>query len=150
MRQCHQLDIEFGRPENYAMASETQIADLRLLSLLHALGDRDELVREAKRLLMASAMNESCWREICSMGREVAPGNPLFDPKQSIRLLRKEHGETSRDECRSITSDRRNKDRRAATRRTLSDRRSDDRRTTVLHWLGRERRDRERRQSLWR
>jgi len=130
------------------MAGKTQIADLRLFSLLHALGDRDELVREAKRLLMTSAMNESCWREICNMGREVAPENPLFDPKQSIRLLRKEYGETSRDECRFITSDRRNKDRRAAMRRTLSDRRTDDRRTMVLDWLSRERRERERRQFL--
>lgn len=123
------------------MASKVDNNDLRVLSLLHALCDRDEFVNEALRLLVD--VDEKIWREVVVMARDVAPQHPLFDPDKSIHQLRAEFAEQPRDDGRRITFDRRKVERRKVQRRAIRDRRA-----VRLPWLGDERRTGERRQAM--
>lgn len=130
------------------MVSETGNSDLRVLTLLHALGDKEELIREAARLLMAPATDEAVWSEVQTLGSDVASDHPLFDSGKSLLELRSEFVEYPQDGSRRIVVDRRKGDRRAVQRRQESDRRTDDRRATALPWLGAERRADDRRQFM--
>lgn len=129
------------------MAIEIDNDDLRILSLLHALGDKEELIHEAVRLLLETNISEAGWTRVRSMGIEIAPKNPLFNSNRTLQQLRSEYAEYSR-EVRRIAFDRRKEERRVVQRRTVPNRRSDVRRTTTLPWLGEERRTAERRQSV--
>ena len=115
--------------------------DLRLLSLFHALGDKEELIREAVRLLQESKISDATWNRIRCLGIEFAPKHPLFTSNKTVEQLRNEFAEYPREGHR-ITFDRRQTERRGAERRVVS-----DRRLTALTWLGQERRDTNRRQS---
>lgn len=129
------------------MGKEIGNDDLRLLLLLHALGDKEELIREAARLLMAPGMDDDVWREVHTLGSEVAPDHPLFDNGKTFIQIRAEFIEYPQDGTRRIIVDRRKGERRSAQRRSASERRRDDRRSTALPWLGEERRGDERRTS---
>lgn len=130
------------------MPSKVDKNDLRVLSLLHALCDRDEFVNEAMRLLVDVDIDKAIWREVVVMARDVAPQHPLFDPDKSIDQLRAEFSEQARDDGRRIVFDRRKGERRKVQRRALRDRRAEDRRAARLAWLGEERRAGERRQFM--
>ena len=89
------------------MGIDDQSTDLRLLSLLHALRDGEEFVREVRRLLKSPSMDELHWRNICDMGRELAPQNQLFDPGRSYRDHQIEAAEAESGDGRRIVYDRR-------------------------------------------
>lgn len=130
------------------MATDIENSDLRLLSLLHALGDKEEWSREAVRLLLESNIDEAAWARIRRMGCDIAPKQFLFNSNKSLEQLRSEFAGILQGESRSVRFDRRQAERRIAQRRSVSDRRLDQRRTTILPWLGSDRRDGERRQSV--
>lgn len=127
------------------MIIENEQCDLRMLSLLHALGDKDEIIREATRLLTEPDLNEVSWCQVQDMGRDVAPDHPLFRFGRTIGQLRKDHTELTHDQSRRSSSDQRQADRRVAQRRAVPSRRSLDRRVTTLAWIGAERRTHNRR-----
>ncbi len=127
--------------QNRLMVTEVDDNDLRILSLLHALCDTDEFIREAVRLLQAPGIDERSWHQVRGMGSDVAPDHPLFDPDKKIEQLRDEFVDCPKD------VDRRKGDRRAVQRRAGADRRSDDRRATRLPWLGEERSATDRRRA---
>ena len=122
------------------MGVGSQSTDLRLLSLLYALRDDGEFVRETRRLLKSPTLDDVLWRQICDMGRELAPNNQLFNPDKSYRDHQADAAEAG------IEHDRRKEDRRLAVRRTNADRRDSERRMMELSWLGLQRRMSERRQ----
>lgn len=130
------------------MGIDDQSTDLRLLSLLHALRDGEEFVREVRRLLKSPSMDELHWRNICDMGRELAPQNQLFDPGRSYRDHQIEAAEAESGDGRRIVYDRRQGERRVVLRRTNTNRRGGDRRTVELSWLGVQRRSGARRQYV--
>lgn len=117
--------------------------DIRMYSLLHALGDEEEVIKEAIRLLLEPEMNEMSWQQIRDMGRDVAPGHALFDSSRTFRQLRSEYARYYRARENSVVY--REIKRRKALRNTDSDRRSGERRRVSLSWLGADRRKRERR-----
>ena len=133
--------------QNRLMVTEVDYNDLRILSLLHALCDADEFIREAVRLLQAPGIGERSWQQVRGMGSDVAPDHALFDPDKTIEQLRGEFVDVPQDGGRRITFERRTRDRRAVQRRAGADRRSDDRRATRLPWLGEERRAIDRRSA---
>ena len=122
--------------------------DLRVLTLIHALGNADEFYVEAIRLLMLPATDEKCWRMISDLGRELDPSNPLFDPARSLAELRRVHADSASSSGDQAFLDRRRKDRRVAQRRRNPDRRSRERRNRSLAWLGPDRRGEDRRHGL--
>lgn len=122
------------------MIFENEQCDLRMLSLLHALGDKDEIIREATRLLTEPDLNEVSWCQVQDMGRDVAPDHPLFRFGRTIGQLRKDYTELIHDQSRRSSSDQRQANRRVAQRRAVPNRRSLDRRVTTLAWIGVERR----------
>jgi len=134
------------------MSARDQNADLRMLSLLHALRDKKEFVREVRQLLKSSTPGETCWRKICDMGRDLAPEDRLFRSAGSWQDQQTGVGgvEPERDEeigqGQRMSHDRRLGDRRAKQRRSPEDRRSGERRTVELPWLGKQRRTGVRRQ----
>lgn len=79
--------------------------DFRVLSLLHALCDRDEFIREAVRLLQAPGIDETSWQQVRGMGSDVAPDHVLFDPDKTIEQLRGEFVDCPKDGDRRITFD---------------------------------------------
>jgi hypothetical protein len=129
------------------MVTEVDDNDLRILSLLHALCDRDEFIREAVRLLQTSSIDETSWQMVRGMASDVAPDHALFDPDKTIEQLRGEFVDIPQDGGRRIIFERCTRDRRAVQRRAGADRRSDDRRATMLPWLGEERRATDRRRA---
>ena len=122
-----------------------QSTDLRLLSFLHALRDNVEFVREVRRLLKSPLLDEAIWRQICDMGRDLAPQDQLFDLGKSYRDHQADAVEDESDVDQRIVFDRREEARRMVVRRTNADRRDGERRTVELTWLGRQRRKSERR-----
>jgi len=127
------------------MVLDIDDGDLRIVSLLHALGDKGELIREAVRLLLESNISEATWIQVRCMGIEIAPKHPLFISNKTLEQLRSEYAGYPQG-GRRITFDRRQVERRVPARRVVPDRRSDDRRLTALQWLGQERRESNRRQ----
>ena len=123
-----------------------QSTDLRLLSLLHALCDGEEFVREARRLLKSPNLDDALWCRICDMGRDLTPHNQLFDPGKSYLDHQVDAAETSTEYDRRIVIDRRTEKRRLTVRRTNPDRRDGERRNLELSWLGVQRRMEGRRQ----
>ena len=128
------------------MGVGSQSTDLRLLSLLYALRDDGEFVRETRRLLKSPTLDDVIWRQICDMGRELAPNNQLFNPDKSYRDHQVDAAEAGIEHDRRIVFDRRKGDKRLAARRANADRRDGERRMLELSWLGVQRRMRERRQ----
>lgn len=126
---------------------EEEQSDLRILSLLHALGDREEFVRETCRLLVETDLNEASWRQVWNLGRDVAPDHPLFEFGKTLNVVRCESAGFLPDSGSRNTFYRRSVDKRAERRGVVSDRRLEERRTTNLPWLGVERRKCERRYS---
>ena len=133
--------------QNRLMVTQVDDNDLRILSLLHALCDTDEFIREAVRLLQAPGIGERSWQQVRGMGSDVAPDHALFDPDKTIEQLRGEFVDCPKDGDRRITFDQRKGDRRVVQRRAGADRRSDDRRAARLPWLGQERRATDRRRA---
>lgn len=131
------------------MATDIGKRDLRLLSLLHALGKNEEWFREAVRVLLESGVDEAAWVRIRHLGCEIAPKQRLFNSNMTLEQLGREFGGFPKDEDRNISFDRRRGERRIAQRRSRPDRRSDERRTSILPWPGKERRAGERRQFVY-
>ena len=125
------------------MVIEDASCDIRLYSLLHALGDKEEVIREAIRLLFEPDMNEASWLRVREMGREIAPEYPLFDSYKTIDQLRCDYAECYRDHLN--TDDYRINDQYASHHYMISDHRSNERRRISLPWLGVDRRKGERR-----
>ena len=119
---------------------ETENCDLRMLSLLHALGDREEVVREVLRLLISPDMDDASWSKARDIGRDIAPEHPLFDPSQSLTQAHKRFTVTLPDLDRIHSDGRRQEDERVSGLCLVSDRRPEDRRATDLPWHGEERR----------
>ncbi len=117
--------------------------DIRIYSLLHALGDKEEVISEAIRLLLETDMNEKSWQQIRDMGLEIAPEHPLFNSAKTFHQLRKEFAEC--DRVQQATVDYLKNSRRKVQRLLVSERRSHERRGIRLPWLGVERRQGERR-----
>ena len=113
---------------------QVQNADLRMLTLLHAMRDIEGFVQEARRIKESQTIDDTTWQHICGLGKEL-----------NI-LLEADGGGIDSDVDAAHTYDRRKTNRRVNNRRTTTDRRTCDRRTTVVLWLGPERRERERRQ----
>lgn len=122
------------------MMVENERSDLRLLSLLHALCDKEEFIRESYRLIKGSDMNEASWRRVWNLGRDVAPDHPLFEFGKSLDQARSEVAAFRQDSNLRAVFDRRNADRRVAQRRLTSDSRAEERRAIDLPWVGEERR----------
>ena len=127
------------------MATKVDDSDLRVLMLLHSLRDREEFIREAMRLLTADRIDAAAWSRVRSLGADLAPGHPLFEPESSPDQLSEEYGACTRGGGTRIVMDRRRVDRRDAQRRRVTDRRTDERRAIALPWLGSDRRACERR-----
>ena len=108
--------------------------DLRMLLLLHAMRDVEGFEQEARRLKEAQPIDDSTWRHICDLGREL---NVVIGSQRDS--LRSEDNVTG-------SFDRRQHNRRRQVRRALTDRRTQDRRTATVIWLGQERREQDRRQ----
>jgi hypothetical protein len=123
-----------------------QSTDIRLLSLLHALRDGEEFVCETRRLLKSPSLDDLLWRQICNMGRELAPHNQLFDPGKRYLDHQADAADAEIEHGRRIVFDRRIEERRLAVRRANADRRDGERRMMELSWLGEQRRMSERRQ----
>lgn len=139
------VDNVFHGQDNEFMVTDVENHDLRVLSLLHALCDKEEFIREAVRLLSAPGFNETVWEQVCGMALDVAPGHSLFDAGKTLDQLRSEFIDYPRDGGRRIICDRRKGERRSSRRRSVSDRRSDERRAVGLPWVGLERRALDRR-----
>ena len=103
-----------------------------MLSLLHALGDKEEIIREATRLLTEPDMNEASWCQVQDMGRDVAPDHPLFSFGRTIGQLRRDYIESTYEQNRGGSFSERQANRRVAQRRTVPDGRLVDRRVTTL------------------
>lgn len=146
---CREVDIPNHAQDNAGMVTEVDNNDLRILSLLHSLRDREEFIREAVRLLIANGISAVVWQQVCSLGNDLAPGHPLFDQEKSLDQLRQEYRAHAHGGGRRIIFDRRQKERRTAQRRRVPERRTDDRRAVALPRLGGERRAGERRKT-WR
>ena len=110
--------------------------DLRLLSFLHAMRDKEGFVDLVINLKESQTIDDSTWQHICDMGRELVPEHTLFRVTKTLGQRRQERQER-----------RANVDRRAQERRTNVDRRKLDRRTAALHWLGSDNRKVQRRQN---
>lgn len=136
-------------PDNRIMSTGIGKGDLRLLSLLHALGKNDEWFREAVRVLLESGVDESAWARIRQVGFEIAPKQRLFNSSMTLEQLGREFAGFPKEEDRGIRFDRRRGERRIGQRRNRLDRRSDERRTSILPWPGKERRAGERRQFMY-
>jgi len=119
---------------------EDEHSDLRLLSLLHALCDKEEFIRESYRLIEGSNMNDASWCRVWNLGRDVAPDHPLFEFGKSLDQARSEVAVFLQDSNLRAAFNRRTADRRAAQRRVTSDRRAEERRPIDLPWVGEERR----------
>ncbi len=117
--------------------------DTRMYLLLHALGDKEEVISEAIRLLLETDMNEKSWQQIRDMGLEIAPEHSLFNCAKTFHQLRREFAEC--DRVQQTTVDYPKNNRRIVQRLLVSDRRSYERRGIRLPWLGVERRKGERR-----
>lgn len=113
------------------MGIDTEGVDLRMLSLLHAMNDREGFVEEARRL--RASLDESLWRRICDMGKEL--GVVLVDQEN---VPGQEDGDYDRDRS----------SRRIQIRRSGIDRRQPRRRAAEVIWLGTERRGVQRRQQV--
>ena len=60
------------------MHEDNQYTDLRLLSLLHAIGAAKDFVELVSELTKTQRVDPATWRQICAMGRELAPRDPTF------------------------------------------------------------------------
>ncbi len=114
------------------MRHNDEKVDLRLLSLLHALHDKEEFMRGLRRLEDSCLINDGSWQEIRRMGRDLAPENGLFTTAAGANFADTPEQERMPGKSfRNIACDRRGKDRRA----------------TKLPWLGTDRRNWQRRHS---
>jgi hypothetical protein len=129
------------------MANDIDPEALRVLSLLHALGDKEELIHEAVRLLLESNIGEAAWARVRRIGRDIAPRHPLFHSDKTLEQLRIEFAGFKVGSGRRIRFDRRKWERRTAKRRSVPDRRTRERRTSTSPWQGEERRKGEQRRS---
>jgi hypothetical protein len=118
-----------------------------VFSLLHALGDSEEVVSEALRLLLEPDMSEALWLRIRTMGLGVVPGHPLFVSNQQLDQLRKTFVGTSRISSGRETGACVEGGARTVRHRMANERRCDERRTVKLPWVGRERRTSRRRRG---
>jgi hypothetical protein len=128
----------------YQMKTGSECCDLRILSLLCALGDKEEIVCEAYRLLLGPGMNEAIWFQVQEIGREIVPDHPLFDNNRALDQLRIEYAKRSSHSDSPITT---TNCMGVGQRRGISDRSLEERRVTTLPWLGEERRQYERRSN---
>ena len=119
--------------------------DLRMLSLLYALGDKEEFMQELQKLKEAGPVDDESWDQICQMGRDLALEDSLFNPPADVSCAPTVESAASR-QARRIESDRRQQGRRMLCRRIKTDRRQQDRRASTLLRLEIEQRKRERRQ----
>jgi len=119
--------------------------DLRLLSLLHALGDKGVFRQELQKLKEAGPIDDESWDQICQMGRDLALEDSLFNPSADVSCAPTVESTASR-QARRIESDRRLRDRRILCRRIKTDRRQQNRRASTLLRLKIEHRKWERRQ----
>ena len=129
------------------MMVESEYCDLRMLSLLHALGDKEEVILEAFRLLTALDMDDASWRQIRDIGHDIAPEHPLFDPDQNLAEVHNQSTLAALDLGQNNTDGHRQKDNREMRLRLVSDQRSEDLRANNLSWQGEERRREVRRLS---
>ena len=67
---------------------DNERCDLRILSLLYGVGDKEELIREALRLLMEPNMDDVTWIKVRNLGRCLAPEHQLFSAGRKIAELR--------------------------------------------------------------
>lgn len=108
------------------MRKDSQYVDLRLLSLLHAIGAAEDFKELVSELRKTRDVDGEIWRQICVMGRELAPYDPSFqcnNPPDGP-----DFPQTSRPH-QPVADSRCNKDRR----------------TITLTWVGVERRKSQRR-----
>lgn len=119
---------------------ENEHCDLRMLSLLHALCDKEEVIREALRLLTIPDMDDASWTHVRDIGRDIAPEHPLFDPDQSLAQVHNRFNVALPDLVGIHPDDPRQEDKRVIGLRLVSDRQSEDRRANSLPGQGEERR----------
>ena len=129
----------------YQLKTGSECCDLRILSLWCALGDKEEIVCEAYRLLLGPGMNEAIWFQVQEIGREIVPDHPLFDNNRALDQLRIEYAKRSSHSDSSITT---TSCMGVGQRRGISDCSLEERRVTTLPWLGEERRQYERRSNI--
>lgn len=115
------------------MRFNDQDADLRMLSLLHAMGDRQGFIEEVRKLKESQSLDESTWQQVCDMGRELKVSLVGHDCSSGH-----EHDNLDRD----------GPNRRVQIRRSGVDRRNQGRRTAEIIWLGQERREVHRRRQV--
>lgn len=113
------------------MHYDAEGVDLSMLSLLHAMGDREGFTEEARRL--KASLDESIWLHICNMGKEL--GVVLVDQDDSAGQ-------------EDDNLNRNGPNRRIQIRRSGADRRGRGERTAEVIWLGPERREVQRRQQV--
>lgn len=68
--------------------AESERCDLRMLSLLYALGDQEALIREAAKLLEHPGMDDITWIKVRNLGRCLAPEHPLFSSGRKLAQIR--------------------------------------------------------------
>lgn len=99
--------------------------DLRMLSLLHVLRDKEGFLQEIRRLGESGLLDDESWPTIHEMSTELELEAGSLIPR--------------------VSTGRRQQERRWRSRRMGEDRRQQERRTITLPWLGTERRKCERR-----
>ncbi len=94
--------------------------------LLHAMGAKAEFEEDAVKLKDFMPKDSALWSQVCHMGRDLAPENPIF----TMRGINDGHNS------------------RAGLRRKLDQRRRSDRRSAGSAWRGVEQRKIRRRRFL--
>lgn len=60
------------------MNSEDRLDVLASFMLLYAMEAAEEFVEDAERLKDSNSADRALWKQVCEMGRELAPENPMF------------------------------------------------------------------------
>ena len=108
------------------MVSEDRLEVLASFMLLHSMGAKAEFEEDAVKLKDAMPADRALWSQVCHMGRDLAPENPMF----TMRGINDGHNG------------------RAGLRRALERRRRSDRRSARSVWRGVEQRKMRRRRYL--
>ncbi len=108
------------------LVSEDRLEMLASFMLLHAMGAKAEFEEDAVKLKDFMPTDRALWSQVCEMGRDLAPENPLF----TIRGINNRHNG------------------RAGLQRMLERRRRSDRRSAGSAWRGVEQRKMRRRRYL--
>ena len=95
--------------------------DLRMLSLLHVLGDKEGFLQELRNLNESGLIDDESWKTIHEMSRDLGMDTDSRIPR--------------------VSTGRRSRERRWRSRRTGQDRREQERRRINLPWAGKERRE---------